>query len=164
MDGIAIEKLSALAAVCFIAIFTMRWLLGSFVDRLKAIEVAVNEVNESVNHRHEKDGDQGRTLYDLAVENNKRIHKVESELKSLTDWQSSYRGGPLDHGDKVKQFVEQMAGCAEKIDRHYEDLKQFAIDIGCPLKGGKKTDKQCGHDNPPSHSDPPDGLDRQQDY
>ena len=71
------------------------------------------QVNDAVNHRHEKRGEGAMKLYDLAWEN----HKATDELIS---WKRSYEGGPLDKGDKVREFCQQTEERLKQIETKME--------------------------------------------
>ena len=61
---------------------------------------ASRQVNDAVNHRHEKRGEGALKLYDLVWEN----HEKSDEL---IQWKRGYEGGPMDNGRKVVQIVEE---------------------------------------------------------
>ena len=67
------------------------------------------EINDAVNHRHEKRGEGAPKMYDLVWENHQKADE-------LLDWKRSYEGGPLDHGAKVKDFVDGVHERLEKIE------------------------------------------------
>ena len=58
------------------------------------------EINDAVNHRHEKRGADAPKLYDLAWENHRKVDE-------LVEWKRTYQGGPLDDGNKVVEFVDR---------------------------------------------------------
>lgn len=61
----------------------------------------LNEVNDAVNHRHEKRGDGAPKMYDLLWE----THEKSNEL---IEWKRTYDGGPLSTGLKVVEFVDTV--------------------------------------------------------
>lgn len=69
----------------------------------------VAEINDAVNHRHEKRGDGALKLYDLVWENHQKADE-------LIDWKRSYEGGPMDNGAKVVEFVETITERIEKLE------------------------------------------------
>lgn len=136
MENINFENLSAVAAVCALLVFVTKWLLGSFVERLKAIEVAVTQVNDAVNHTHER-GDDALKLYDIALENHQSVREIQNDIKVLTEWKSGYDGGPLDTGEKVKDWCESCDKKFTTIDEKLDHVVSELNRVGCPKLTGR---------------------------
>lgn len=71
---------------------------------------SIEDINDAVNHRHEKRGEGAMKLYDLVWENHKKADE-------LIDWKRGYEGGPLDNGQKVCDFVDTITERVEKLER-----------------------------------------------
>lgn len=142
VTDIPFNELGAIAAVCGLLVFVIRWLLVSFAERLQGIEDSLDEVNDAVNHRHEKRGPDAKKLYDLAVENHERARKVESQVAELVEWKRGYSEGPLDTGQKVLAFCEETSRRFSKIDEKLDEFRTNMEYLGCPKITGKG-DKLC---------------------
>ena len=72
----------------------------------------LNEVNDAVNHRHEKRGGAAPKMYDLLWE----THEKSNEL---IEWKRTYDEGPLSTGTKVVEFVgdvqDRLGNIEDKI-------------------------------------------------
>jgi hypothetical protein len=76
---------------------------------------SLSEVNDAVNHRHEKHGASSLKLYDLVWENHERTNE-------LIEWKRSYDDGPLDDGNKVNDFVGTIDKFREEASEHFNKL------------------------------------------
>lgn len=124
MDGTEIvnfEKLGAIAAVCGLLVFVVKWLLGSFIERLKAIETAVNEVNDAVNHAHER-GPDAMKLYDIVTDAHQRGQRVEDAVSKIAKWK-------LETTAHLKSIDQKIDECAVKINKY-----------GCPALKGESSE------------------------
>ena len=92
-----IVSLIGLAGVSVTAVF-------SYLSSSRA-----KEINDAVNHRHEKRGADAPKLYDLAWENHRKVDE-------LIEWKRTYQGGPLDDGNKVVDFVESTERRLSKLE------------------------------------------------
>jgi hypothetical protein len=75
----------------------------------------ISEVNDAVNHRHDKAGEGALKLYDLVWENHKRSNE-------LIEWKRGYDEGPLDDGTKVHDFVQDIAAFRQEAEEHFNIL------------------------------------------
>lgn len=75
------------------------------------------EINDAVNHKHDKAGPGAAKLYDLMWENHQKADE-------LIQWKRSYDGGPLDHGAKVVEFVETTTDRLKAIETDLIDIKK----------------------------------------
>lgn len=95
----------------------------------------LNEVNDAVNHRHVKTDDESAPkLYDLAWENRARVNTIGSHVVELIGWKDQYKDGPLDTGDKVKQFVRETREHFDRIETKVDNIAQRP---GCGFKEGE---------------------------
>jgi len=95
------------------------WLQYKAHKRLKPMDQAqrnieeltkvLTEVNDAVNHKHEKRGPDAMKMYDLVWETHEKVDEV-------IQWKRSYDGGPLDMGHKVVNFVDRMEESCKKIE------------------------------------------------
>ena len=79
------------------------------------------EINDAVNHRHEKRGADAPKLYDMMWENHQKADE-------LIQWKRSYDGGPLDHGCKVVEFVEETEHRLDAAESRIESLENADMD------------------------------------
>lgn len=75
------------------------------------------EINDAVNHRHDKVGPGAPKLYDLMWENHQKADE-------LIQWKRSYDGGPLDHGAKAVEFVVTTTERLESIEGDIMRVKE----------------------------------------
>ena len=87
-------------------------LTALFQWRAKA---SLNEVNDAVNHRHEKHGASSLKLYDLVWENHQRSNE-------LIEWKRTYDDGPFCEGQKVNDFVGEIAMFRQEALDHFNTL------------------------------------------
>lgn len=106
----AITSTLGLIGVVFTAIISM--MNGAASKKLKKI---MNEINDAVNHRHDKKGPDAPKLYDLIWENHEKADE-------LIQWKRSYDGGPLDNGIKVMEFFEETNSRLNTIETKITDL------------------------------------------
>ena len=79
------------------------------------------QVNDAVNHRHEKRGDGALKLYDLSWENHQKIDE-------LVEWKRGYEGaGLLDTGKKVVEYTDH-------INTRLDTLEELTKAAKCPNK------------------------------
>jgi hypothetical protein len=69
----------------------------------------LNEVNDAVNHRHEKRGDGAPKMYDL-------LWETHEKTDELIEWKRTYDGGPLSTGLKVVNFVSAVNDRLERLE------------------------------------------------
>ena len=72
------------------------------------------EINDSVNHKHEKAGPGALKLYDLVW------HNFQT-AQELIEWKRGYDDGPLSTGSKVFEFVQETGERLEKIENHIQE-------------------------------------------
>ena len=84
----------------------------------------VSDINDAVNHRHIKKGNDALKLYDLVWEN----HLKSTEL---IEWKRTYDGGPLDSGTKVEDFFDSTT---KRLETLSSDIAK--INESCP-EGGR---------------------------
>jgi hypothetical protein len=96
--------------------------VGVFVVRVVwYLKTAIDQINDSVNHRHEK-GAGAPKLYDLSWENHKKVTE-------LIEWKRSYDGCPLDRGDKVYEFYKQVEALELRVNEIDEAVKSIMDQI-----------------------------------
>lgn len=107
----------------FVAICTLAGVLVTSVASIACAAIShrshrsVKEINDAVNHRHEKKGPDAPKLYDLIWEN----HEKSNEL---IEWKRGYDDGPLGTGGQVDRFVE-------KTNRRLDRLEQQSDECDC---------------------------------
>jgi hypothetical protein len=79
------------------------------------------EINDAVNHRHDKAGPGAPKLYDLAWENHKKADE-------LIQWKRGYDSGPLATGDRVVSFVSSTSDKLADHDHRIRSLEKMAED------------------------------------
>jgi hypothetical protein len=94
-----------------------------------------NAANKAVNGVGK---DQPR-IYDM-------VYGTHHRLKAMEAWHDDYEGGPLDNGEKVKNFVagvkakdDMLAEIAEEVKLAREEI----VEYGCPVKLGKRKPENC---------------------
>ena len=108
MDTLVTE----LAVVIVLATFSMIGTAVSAFVTLKSRKV-LYDVNDAVNHRHEKKGVGALKMYDLLWETHARSNE-------LIEWKRSYDDGPLDNGSKVHDFMAGLESRLQKIEDKIE--------------------------------------------
>ena len=110
----------------------------------------ISEVNDSVNHRHER-GANALKLYDLAFENHQKIDQI-------VEWQNDFRDSPFQSGDQIMRFVEgadtrvsavesRLAVQEAKLERVDRQVSDFSCPL-VPISGSRHlTDLLASHDN-----------------
>jgi hypothetical protein len=78
----------------------------------------IEEINDAVNHRHDKKGPDAPKLYDLIWEN----HKKSDEL---IQWKRSYDDGPMEDGTKATVFFIETQNRLDKIESTIEKLSEI---------------------------------------
>ena len=99
----------------------------------KKAKESSDQINDAVNHRHDKAGPHAPKLYDAVIGLHERANTIDDKADELLEWKRGYAGGRLDTGDKVKDFVESV-----------DELKEQVTDLceRCPcsdLHGQKQT-------------------------
>lgn len=69
----------------------------------------ISQINDAVNHRHDKKGQDAPKLYDMMWENHLKADE-------LIQWKRGYDGGPLDDGTKVQEFFDETNDRLGKIE------------------------------------------------
>lgn len=133
MEALNFEKLTAATVVCGLLVIIVRWLLGSFAERLKAIETAVNEVNDAVNHA-DKRGPDAMKLYDMVMDAHRRGKATADQVSELVDWKRSYENGPMDTGVKVIEYVEGTSKKLDELGAKVDQCKERIEAVGCPVR------------------------------
>lgn len=109
-----------IAGLWVLIVGVLTCIVGVLGIMAKKILALVTETNDAVNRRHERknhDGEVPPKLYDLAIEN----HAIAHELKQ---WKDGYKGGPLDDGEKVQEFVGETRGRLQGHSDQIRELKQ----------------------------------------
>jgi len=119
----AAEHIVAIATLCGVVFSAIMATLAAYFQAKAKKDLA--EVNDAVNHRVEKHGDNALKLYDLVWENHERNNE-------LIEWKRGYDGGPLDKGDKVVAFVEATEKKFEQHQENFDKLLELIGDLACP--------------------------------
>ncbi len=82
-----------------------------------------DQINDAVNHRHEKAGPDAPKLYDAVIHLHERTDHIDEKADELIQWKRGYDGGPLDHGEKVLDFVESVQDLKSKVDYLHSKCK-----------------------------------------
>ena len=102
-----------IAALAFLGVFISQWVIFCVsIRKYRHTDKQVAEINDAVNHRHNKvnpDGTMPNKLFDLVWESH-------NDCKELIEWKRGYDNGPLDNGHKVVTFVAQVDKLQQCID------------------------------------------------
>jgi len=74
------------------------------------------QINDAVNHRHEKAGPNAPKLYDAIISLHEHGERMDKKADELLEWKRTYDGGPLDTGHKVIEFVDSVKALKENVD------------------------------------------------
>ena len=105
----SMEFLIALLAMGVTGITSVTAIILALLKITHPMKRQIAQVNDSVNHRHEKRGDDAPKLYDLIWETHEKSDK-------LLEWRNGYKGGPLDSGPKVIEFVQSVKNLKVVVD------------------------------------------------
>jgi len=105
------------------------------------------KANEAVNDTHKRKTSNGEPAKDIYT----MVAHIYEENARQKDFREEYKGGPLDTGEKVEQFVaetrngivELKDGCEkinEKLSVHEKLIKKHA----CPVSLGILRPEECG--------------------
>ena len=114
-DSVIVACISALASI------VGGWFAFSAARAAKKTNITADEVNDAVNHRHQR-GEGALKLYDLVWENHQKTDE-------LIGWKRGYEAvGLLDNGGKVSKFVDETRKRLDKVESNVTEIQKDISD------------------------------------
>lgn len=136
---------AALGFMVTAAAFCAQWIMLMFKhkadkERHRKTEKVLDEINDAVNHRHQRtdaNGDTPPKLYDVVLENRERI-------KELSEWREGYKGSAFGDSGDINDYLTRTDKRFDRLEENVQgvhecisELKDRISTRPCMLENGK---------------------------
>ena len=75
------------------------------------------QVNDAVNHRHEKRGEMAPKLYDLLFENYIKTESLEVKVDEIVAWKDGYSGTAFSDAEAIDEYIHETDDRIKELEQ-----------------------------------------------